>query len=341
MKRIIICCDGTWNSADQTTDGIACPTNVAKIAQLVTPTAPDLAAIDDPTKVIHQVVYYHEGVGTGNQIDKIEGGAFGVGLSGDIEHCYRFLVNNYNDGDELFIFGFSRGAYMARSLVGLLHNSGLLTKKHSDKFDLAYQIYKDRSEGTSSNAPIALTFRQQFCWPNISIKFLGVWDTVGALGVPDFILSKLLGNQWKFHDISLSPIVLSASHALAMDEKREDFKPSPWDKPNDADFQQVWFAGVHSDIGGGYPETGLSDVSLHWMIGRALGQGLNLDLTSVSIVPNPFSMLHDSKTGLFALKPDYHRVIDPSVMHASVQQRIAKVGTHYTPVNLPANPTYI
>jgi len=336
MKRIIICCDGTWNSPDESTNGMACPTNVAKIAQLVTPTGTD--AEGNP---IDQVVYYHEGVGTGNEVDKIAGGAFGVGLSDDIEHCYRFLINNYNDGDELFLFGFSRGAYMARSLVGLIHNSGLLTKKHSDKCGFAYQIYKDRSEVTNADAPIAIAFRQECCWPSISIKFLGVWDTVGALGVPDFVLSKLLGNQWSFHDISLSPIVKSASHALAVDEKREDFKPSPWDKANDANFQQVWFAGVHSDIGGGYPETGLSDVTLDWMIKRAQAQGLNLDLTVLSIVPSPTNMLHNSKTGMFALKPDYNRAIDPQVLHTSVKQRKDTAGTNYNPPNWPANPTFV
>jgi uncharacterized protein (DUF2235 family) len=336
MKRIIICCDGTWNSADETTKGVACATNVAKIAQLVTPTSQDAQ-----NNVIHQVIYYHEGVGTGNEIDKIEGGVFGVGLSDDIEHCYRFLVNNYNDGDELFLFGFSRGAYMARSLVGLIYNSGLLKKEHCDKFVLAYQIYKDRSDGTDADAPLAITFRKQFCWENVSIKFLGVWDTVGSLGVPDFVLSRLLGNEWNFHDISLSPIVKSASHALAIDEKREDFKPSPWDKANDADFQQVWFAGVHSDIGGGYPETGLSDITLNWMISQAKARGLNFDTTVLTIAPDLNGILHDSKTGIFALKQDYNRVINPQVVHTSAQQRKQTVGNRYNPINWPANPTFV
>jgi uncharacterized protein (DUF2235 family) len=312
-KRIIICCDGTWNSPDEKDNGLPCPTNVSKIAHLISPNGNDAQNND-----ISQIIYYHDGVGTGNAVDKLAGGAFGVGLSNIIEECYRFLVNNYTEGDDLFFFGFSRGAYMARSLVGLIRNSGLLKKAFADKLPIAYQLYRDRSGETHPDSVLADAFKNQFSYEP-EIYFLGVWDTVGSLGVPDYLVSAILGNMWNFHDISLSRIVKNAFQAVAIDEKRADFKPCVWDNQEGTNSQQVWFAGVHCDIGGGYSEAGLSDITLQWMVEKASSCGLNFELANLIINPDPSVAVHNSKTGFFELRPEYIRPVDPPIVHQSAE----------------------
>lgn len=335
MKRIVVCCDGTWNTADESDAGSPCPTNVAKLAQLVAPCA------EDGTP---QVTYYHEGVGTGNGLDKLVGGAFGAGLSENIAHAYRFLVNNYCADDELYLFGFSRGAYTARSLVGLIRNSGLLKKQHSGRFSVAYELYRDRSEGTQPKANLADTFRQQFSWQP-EVKFVGVWDTVGSLGVPDSLISKWLGSKWTFHDVRLSGIVKHAFHAMAIDEKRADFQPCPWEVPSDGpadqECEQVWFAGVHCDVGGGYPEAGLSDVALQWMVDKAQGCDLAIAPDNLTLAPDPYGTLHDSRTGLFHLRPERVRTVTPPSIHQSANLRKKRPATGYDPDNWPKKPTFV
>ncbi len=324
MKRIVICCDGTWNTPDEEEHGQSCATNVAKMAELTAP---------QDANGVPQITYYHDGVGSGNLGDKIVGGAFGVGLSRNIEDCYRFLVANYVDGDEIWLFGFSRGAYTARSIVGLIRNSGLLRKQHLEKFPLAYQLYRDRSKETHPDEQVATQFKTQFSHAP-DIRFLGLWDTVGSLGVPDHVLSKFLGNMWNFHDVTLSSIVKSAYHALAIDERRSDFKPCVWDGTNTDERQQVWFAGVHSDVGGGYPEAGLSDCALSWMMCKAEVCGLTLDRVNVDVRPDPSAEIHDSKSGFFNLKPDYVRPVNPNVLSEAA---LRKHATGYAPKNWPAD----
>jgi uncharacterized protein (DUF2235 family) len=336
-KRLIVCCDGTWNTPDQKEDGQICPTNVVKMASAIAPLAPDGTA---------QIVLYHDGVGASSGLDLSHwvGGAFGVGLSKIIQDAYRFLVDNYTDGDELYFFGFSRGAYAARSLGGLLRNCGLLKKIHADKIPDAYGLYRRADPPSHPQGDEAKDFRGQFS-REIPIKFIGVWDTVGALGIPGNILRGLTDNLWEFHDVKLSRIVEHAYQALALDEKREDFQPTLWEQQPDADHQhleQVWFAGVHCNVGGGYDDSGLSDLAFLWMQQKAAACGLAFDAAYINtkIKPNPAGVLRDSRTGLFHLRPDFIRPIGQGKnAHESVHQSVrsrSQADPKYQPTNLQA-----
>ena len=262
-KRIVICCDGTWNTPDQPV-----PSNVVQMARSVAPQAQDGTT---------QVVFYDQGVGTtGNILDSVLGGAFGQGLEKNILDAYRFLIHNYVEDDELFIFGFSRGAYTARSLVGLLRNCGLLHKRDADLVPDAFTLYRRKNAGPNSRE--AEEFRAAHAH-EVGVKFLGVWDTVGALGLPVRGLRHLAARRHEFHDVELSSIVHHAYHALAIDERRCAFRASLWKEKPKADqvVEQVWFPGVHADVGGGYPERGLGNVTFTWMASKAVACGLELD----------------------------------------------------------------
>ena len=261
--------DGTWNTPDQIDHGKRVPTNVVKLARTLKPDASDGTP---------QIVYYHEGVGTRWGFDRIFGGAFGTGISRNICDAYRFLIDNYELGDELFLFGFSRGAYTVRSLAGLIRNCGLLQKRYADKLPDAYALYRDRRPETSPRSDLAQAFREEFA-REIRIKCIGVWDTVGALGVPLSGFRWLTQRNAQFHDVTLSSYVDNAFQALAIDEHRKPFTPAVWD-PQDVPGQtveQAWFAGAHSNVGGGYPDARLSDLALSWMKERAQRCGLEFD----------------------------------------------------------------
>ena len=277
MKRIVVCTDGTWNSKDRASSDGTGLTNVGKLAAEVAPR--DAAGVE-------QLVYYHPGVGTGWWWDRVAGGAFGVGLSRNIKECYVWLVERYEPGDELYLFGFSRGAYTARSLVGFVRNCGVLRHEHSGLVDKAYDFYRDRAPETHPRGAMAADFRARFAQPGQpTIKCVGVWDTVGSLGVPTSgPVGWLTRKRYGFHDVTLSSWVQNAFQALAVDERRKPFAPALWEV-SDADtrkptFQQrvdqVWFAGVHSNVGGGYADAGLSDLALAWMYARARECGLEL-----------------------------------------------------------------
>jgi len=271
MKRLVVCCDGTWNKPDNETI-----TNVEKIARTVQ---------SDPnaTAGAYQLVYYVSGVGAGSYAaDRLLGGAFGFGLFHNVIACYRFLAQNYEPGDEIFIIGFSRGAYTARSVAGMVARVGLLTKVSlvEERLPAAVHMYQrtDLPEGALGEG--VDEFKHDHCHP-ANVNFLGVFDTVGALGVPG--LKRLTP---RFHDVQLSGQVLRARHALAVDETRLKFAPTFWEAPEDPPgaptederVKQVWFEGAHSDVGGGYRETGLSDTSLLWMAREAHDAGLVFDV---------------------------------------------------------------
>ncbi len=306
MKKLVVCCDGTWNQADQVRqDGQPCVTNVVKIAVRV-------AKRDGDTP---QIIYYGQGVGTGNLVDKFSGGASGEGLELNIYDAYRFLVANYELDDELYLFGFSRGAFTARSLAGLVRKCGILAREHADKYHDALQLY--HSDHRPDDEP-STQFRAQYSISAndpIKIKFIGVWDTVGALGIPVRGLAALQKGKYEFYDTELSGSVQFAYHALAIDERRGPFQPTLWDyKPKpDQTVEQVWFCGVHSDVGGGYEEVGFSDIALQWMLSKAEETGLALDKPACTARPlHPVSMmkpLHDSMTILYRLTPAYDRPV--------------------------------
>lgn len=306
MKRIAIYCDGTWNSADQAKEGTPCPTNVVKLALRT-------AQRDGGTA---QVVYYGQGVGTGGSVDKLTGGAFGKGLDDNLYSAYRFLVLNYEVGDEIFLFGFSRGAYTARSLAGMVRKCGILRLRHAMRYQEAVSLYC--SEVHPDEAP-AVKFRTECSVAAdrpIPIQFVGVWDTVGALGIPVRGLRALTADKYRFHDVELSSTVRNACQALAIDERRAPFEAARWAyKPKDGQkIEQVWFCGVHSDVGGGYPleESRLSDIPLEWMRDKAAAAGLRIDPDVDATYPprpDPTAALHDSKTGLYRMTPGNDRVI--------------------------------
>ena len=297
-RRLVICCDGTWNTPDEVRDGRAVLTNVARIARAVLPA--DAGGRE-------QRVYYRKGVGTG-RFDHFVGGALGWGLSRNVQDAYMFLVENYRVGDEIFLFGFSRGAYTVRSVVGLIRNSGLLRRRHADKLDEAYDLYRDRNDDSHPRAVESELFRRSYS-REVRIRFLGVWDTVGALGIPlELPGIQLVNKHWQFHDVKLSTIVDNAFQALAIDERRKPFTPAIWEQQPGAPevgqrLEQVWFAGVHSDVGGGYPETALSDVALVWMRNRAAECGLAVDFAAagIPVQPNGAAPMHDSMTLYYRL----------------------------------------
>jgi uncharacterized protein (DUF2235 family) len=198
-KRLVICCDGTWNVPDQkdgrqTDNALPCPSNVAKMALAVAPR-------DDDGR--DQLVFYGKGVGTGRW-DRLRGGAFGWGLSEHILDAYRFLMQHFEPDDEIFLFGFSRGAYTARSTAGFIRNSGILKREHRAKLADAFRLYRRRDEASQPAEIEATLFRRAFSHET-RIKFVGVWDTVGALGIPRGIpwlpvsLLQLVNKPWAFH----------------------------------------------------------------------------------------------------------------------------------------------
>lgn len=270
MKRIAIFCDGTWNRPDQVHHGRACPTNVVKLHRALPATADD---------GIEQLGFYEEGVGCG-RFDRVRGGMFGFGLSANVRKCHAFLTDHYAPGDVLYLFGFSRGAFTARSLGGLIGNSGIVRPEHRDRLDEAYRIYQDRTDPTKKpSGETAQRFRADYCHSDVTpIRFIGVFDTVGALGIPLRIAA--LTKRWSFHDVRLGLHVKTAVHALAIDERRGAFLPTLWEKQKEAtdtqQLHQVWFSGVHSDVGGGYPDHGLGDVTLRYMAGQARQAGLDV-----------------------------------------------------------------
>jgi uncharacterized protein (DUF2235 family) len=320
MKKIIICCDGTWNSPDEKKNGIAVPTNVTKLTRALLPT--------DANK-IDQVVFYDQGVGTeGSLTDKYLGGGTGWGISKNIIDCYRFLANNYHDGDEIYCFGFSRGAYTARAVGGLVAWGGLLAKHQLENLPDLYELSrvdpKDREKDPlykKLQPIIASTIKPR-------IKFMGVWDTVGALGAPTPMLSWITKKLWvKFHDTSLRNVDY-AYHALAADELREPFRPSVWTGANDniKEIKQVWFAGSHSNVGGGFPDAGLSDIAFSWMIKMASLRGLEFNQSYLTAVlkPNSQGELVNLYKGVYLVLGAYPRPIGQ--LHEDTDEK--KVGVN-------------
>ena len=290
MKRIITCSDGTWNKPNELVNRVITPTNVWKFYEL-------LASTDKSGTV--QVSFYDEGVGT-NWYDALPGGILGMGINLNIIQAYQFIAENYEPGDEIYLFGFSRGAYTARSVAGFIRNSGLLRKEYSDKLEEAFILYKRRDDNSLPDADEALKFKNSYCYDNVRIKFIGVWDTVGALGIPlevfDTINRDLL--DCRFHDVELSSYVDYAYHAVAIDEHRKPFMPTLWEQQQkgiDAHqvMEQMWFSGAHRDVGGGYNEQGLSDGALQWLIQKAEQVGLGFK-DDIKMNPNPLDKIHNS-----------------------------------------------
>lgn len=305
MKRIVILADGTWNSPEQ-----GRPTNVLRMAHSIRPTAAG----------VKQVVFYDWGVGSDRM--KLAGGLTGAGIDKNIMDGYRFIVHNYDPGDALFFFGFSRGAYTVRSLAGLIRNCGILRRTFEDRIPAAYRHYRKRTADSSPDAPDSVAFRKEFAVADVTpIEFVGVWDTVGALGIPVPFWGTLGAREFLFHDTAPSRIIRHARHALSIDEDREDFLPTLWDKKPGLDLQQVWFAGVHSDVGGGYEEPGLSDIACLWMMEEASRCGLKFEPHLRSgLKPDPRAPQHNERKNIYLARKAVVRAI-AGPLHRSVKIR--------------------
>ena len=308
-KRLVISCDGTWDRPLEFDQGRATCTNVHKLHAALAETD---AAGDA------QVPCYHIGVGTGGALDRGVGGLFGVGLAKNVKACYRFIVEHYEPGALLYFFGFSRGAFTARSTAGMVRNCGILRREHLDRLDEGFALYRNRSARTRPGGDPARTFRERYSHPDERIHFVGVWDTVGSLGVPFPI--PFWRRLWGFHDTRLSDRVSNAFQAVAIDEHRRPFTPTLWTRKSEPDGQrleQVWFAGSHRDIGGGHAEGALADITLLWMVERARECGLRFAARHFApvdvpvtpeeayagskLTPDPLGELHDSFKGFYKL----------------------------------------
>ncbi|GME65015.1 Cysteine synthase a [Neofusicoccum parvum] len=323
-KRIIICCDGTWQASDR--GNATNPSNVARLARM-------LAREDKEAGHVPQVIYYQGGVASNGSGTLISGSmpylpipeltsfiagvgaaGFGWGLDENVIECYHFLSNNYNPGDEIFMFGFSRGAYTARALAGVVTTMGLLRPECLSDFQYGYDLYRQYGTSKHEERLTDVTFwdwaqdskasedvnRLQSGMQEVTIKAIGVWDTVGALGLPKSMVTTLfpkINERFEFHDTALNYRIENAFQALALDEHRGAFTPTLWYldprylKPHDCthcprsdspdplqhkivpNLKQCWFPGYHESVGGGntllnvwQPDTSDSDdIALAWM----------------------------------------------------------------------------
>src|SRR3984957_20575217 len=259
-KRIAYCADGTWDTSKS-------HTNVYKLFKALTVSA-------------DQMPFYDDGVGSdGDPIVKVAGGAFGTGLWNKIKEGYTKIAYVYEAGDSVYIFGFSRGAYTARSLAGMIMACRLPTQDFSDDMaDAAFDAYRDQL-----NRAAKLKNLSNCNLVDAEITMVGVWDTVGSLGIKS-IFGDTEPILYGFLDTGLHPRIKNAYHALAMDEKRPQFPATLWNGPaaEGQTLEQVWFTGAHSDVGGGEPDdlpgtTALSDITLGWMMSKASAAGLQFD----------------------------------------------------------------
>lgn len=321
-KNIIVCYDGTGNEYGENN------TNVVGTFERI-------------LRDENQIAFYDPGVGTfsalgrtaGKKTGTLFGKAFGYGLQQNIEDGYEYLMNRYQEGDKLFLFGFSRGAYTARKLAGMIHHFGLLQKGSKNLIPYVSKNYLYRNLETAKN------FKKAFCH-ECKPHFMGVWDTVASLGY---------FNGWKFHDSKLNRDVKNAFQAVSIDEKRKKFPISLWDETIAIDGQhieQVWFAGVHSDVGGWYPERQLSDIALAWMMDKAEEHGLSLkDNWYKELTQDASGMLHNSRKGWWKLwRPAPRKIPERAYIHQSVLDRMERVND-YQPMlpqnyNVAANPSY-
>ena len=353
-KNIVVLSDGTGQEGGKGHD-----TNIYKLFRM----------LEDRTE--RQIVFYDQGIGTDRY--KVTGSVAGAGFTENILQCYQFIYENYNAGDKIFLLGFSRGAATVRSLANFIHYFGVLPKSRPELIKEAYDIYRvGREERDASDTPSPQNMAAQGMQgladlrdtiirgtplnekaekfvhehPNqwASIEFLGVWDTVPALGLPgaviDTFVNYIPGWKHRYHDFALHPSVKNAYHALSIDDDRKWFHPTIWDSYNDEyqKVEQVWFSGSHTDVGGGFREPGLSDITLEWMVQKAVAHGIKLYLRSIKywnfcIAPDPTDEFHPPRVGAGKVYPAKQRYWPESAvktfgtptLHASVIDRAKRV----------------
>ena len=310
-RHLVICTDGTWNQPDQKDRDRMVPTNVAEVARALS----GFAKTKSGGK-IEQIVYYDTGIGTAvGWPRRYVYGATGFGLKNKILRAYQAIAKAYKPGDKIFLFGFSRGAYTARSLAGLIGICGIpcassvSEAKLKIRVEKAYDVYRIGNASTRKNK--ADDYAAEYSHRKgkhivKDIHFIGVWDTVGALGVPYWPFRWIMRSSYKFHDITLGAHVQRAFHAMAIDERRRLFAQTPWIQgEGDASqiVEQVWFPGVHANVGGGYVDSGLADRAFLWMCLRAADAGLGFksEYMNLRVDPNYHGELRESCHGLYKL----------------------------------------
>ncbi len=330
MANIVVCADGTWNRPEDDLEQDH-PTNVLQLARAIAPRHGELK----------QHVFYDWGLGSYH--NNVVAGATGSGIRKNITDGYRYIVQNYAPGDRIFLFGFSRGAYTVRALAGLINNCGIIKRNDARLISDAFRIYKSPSRKNHPDGEAAVAFRGAHTHPSRTVQFVGVWDTVGALGIPVSLMVLLDGND-EFYDNRMGSNVKFARHALAIDEKREDFLPTVWQPRNGVDLKQVWFAGCHADIGGSHPPDSdgsrIADVALKWMMREAAGQGLRIEPHLNSrLSDGALARIHESRRKLYRFRGRVDRPLQypdiPIRFHSSVRERF-ETDTDYRPKKLKA-----
>ncbi len=319
MKNIVICCDGTGNEYGENNTNVVETYTICK-------------------KNEDQIAFYDPGVGTGGweymegkkpgeeTLTSLADQATGKGLQKNVNDAYGYLMETYETGDRIFLFGFSRGAFTVRSLAGMLYKVGLLPSDNDNLIPYAAKLYN-----IEGNLNIAHGFRDTFS-RSCPVHFIGVWDTVSSLVMN-------AGVRW--HSGALNPGVKNGYHALSIDEKRKDFPPCLWlddeaDLASGQTIEQVWFAGVHADVGGWYDERGLANTSLHWMLNHAKAKGLKIHQAALDArIVNPHDQLHNSYKGIWRIRGKHVRKIPlGSKVHNSAFKRKRRRSNNYNPQNL-------
>lgn len=306
-KNIVVLSDGTGQDGVKDLD-----TNIYKLKLMLGADTPE------------QMSFYDKGVGTDWR--KIFGNAVGRGFSHNVLQCYEYLSETFNTGDKIFLFGFSRGAATIRSLSGFISSFGIMPKSTPQLVDKAWGIYKIKNKNKREKATEEFLSTQTT--NRTEIEFLGCYDTVAALGHPYKRISKIIDKVpfWKhrFHNFKLCGNVKNAYQALAIDDKRKTFHPILWDADSSRNIRQVWFCGMHSDVGGGYEDNSLSDIPLTWLTNMAVKHGLIVNSSdSVNINGDVNGHMHDSMTWFYRKKErfwDTNRT-DKPILHASVINR--------------------
>jgi len=353
-KNIVICCDGTGEKLLGPH-----PSNVVKLYEAL-------------SKSAGQVTYYHPGIGTAaapgargwiaRQWTRLLGLAFGYGLEDNVADAYRFLMQQFQPGDQVFLFGFSRGAYTVRTLSGLLHFVGLLNRGDEARVSEVIRLLKSPRPDFVKAGQLKATSTV-----NCAPRFIGVWDTVSSVG---WIYN---ASHFPYTNAAHNPDLRTARHAVSIDERRAFFRANLFGPPASPaqDVKEVWFAGVHTDVGGGNPEaeSGLAQVTLQWMFCEAAAAGVLFDPApkaallggaAPNVPPAPTAPMHRSLVGIWLLCeiwPKVVRTLGPDgrwrseirlnlgrrreipagcSVHGSVEQRMADPGLHYRPPNLPA-----
>ncbi len=379
-KNIIFCADGTWNGPGEA-DNQANPTpsNVLKLFESLAGNDADTTLENEmertasyPNGDIYQIAKYIHGVGDStNPVVKFAEGSTGAGLVARLVRGYTFISRNYTIGDRISIVGFSRGAYTARALAGLIVNQGLLNWSamglgvSGDTSAYAagmvvwgeYQSRRHSSSGGGILANLAsvvteiqVKFYNEFDQPpkiqyvsNVPLKAVGVWDTVGALGIPDYNKSEDARlDVFQFIDLQLAPVIELGFHAVSIDEERVDFTPTLWDGRDQGGIEQVLFPGAHADVGGGYPdsnnESGLSDGTLQWMIDSMMSAGVQFG-TIVQHVPNAMGVAHQPwLAAAYVLQPRAKRQFPPGL--ALSQMVVDRVNAGVVPIESAGTALY-